>query len=156
PDEFGIATLAAMMMDEGTENYSAEAFEIELQKLGSSISVGAGTEATTINVQTLVSNLDATLALLEERLFRSTFTQEDLDRLRQQLVESIQADQEQPAGIANTVWQKLLYGQGHAFSVSTSGTIPTLETMTLEQVTAFASNNLVSQNLKIAVVGDVP
>src|SRR5690606_10855003 len=115
--KYGLASLTAALMNEGTDNYSAEEFEIELQKLGSRIGVSSGNEATVITVQSLLRNVDATLALLEERLFRSAFTQADLDRLRQQYIESLEAEKEQPSSIAANVYRKLIYGNEHAFSV---------------------------------------
>lgn len=49
----GLAGLFARMMNEDTKNYSAEQFSLELQKLGSSVSVGSSTDAITFNVQSL-------------------------------------------------------------------------------------------------------
>jgi len=156
PGKYGVASLAGQMMNEGTENFSAEEFENELDKLGSRISVSAGNESFTISMQSLLRNLDDTLALLEERLFRSDFNQAVLDRLRQQQIEALEASKEEPSGIASIVYPKLIDGTEHAFSVSASGTIPTLRDITLDDVKAFARQNLVSQALKVSVVGDLP
>ncbi len=155
PSQFGLSALAAQMMNEATENYSAEQFENELQKLGSSLSVGADSDSTVVNVQTLASNLDATLVLLEERLFRSRFTEEDLQRLRQQAVESIQAEQQEPSGIAGTVWPRLLWGADHSFAVPGSGSIPTLEALTLADIESFVPDYLTADKLDVVVVGDL-
>jgi zinc protease len=155
PGKFGLASLTATMMNEGTQNYSAEQFEMELQKLGSNISVGSSEEDTTISMQTLLTNLDPTLALLEERLFRSVFTEEDLERLRQQQIESLEADKEQPSTIAENVYQKLLYGKDHNFSVSTMGDVDTLKTITLEDINDFSRKSLVSKALDVTVVGEI-
>ena len=155
PDQYGIASLTAQMMNEGTENYSAEEFENELDKLGSSINVSSGNDSFTITMQSLQRNVDATLTLLEERLFRPDFTQADLDRLRQQQIESLEAAKEEPAGIAGIVYPKLIYGEDHAYSVSPAGAIPSLQAITLEDISAFARKNLVSRALKVSVVGDL-
>jgi zinc protease len=155
PEQYGLASLSAALMNEGTQNYSAEQFEIELQKLGSSINVSAGAENTVITMSTLLGNLDATLKLLDERLFRSAFTQADLDRVRQQYIEAIQADKEQPTSIANNVYNKLIYGEGHAFSVSSDGTEATLTSFTLDDVTHFSKEALVAGALRVTVVGEI-
>jgi zinc protease len=155
PEQYGLASLTAALMNEGTQNYSAEQFEIELQKLGSSISVSAGPENTVITMTSLLDNLDATLKLLDERLFRSSFTQADLDRVRQQYIEAIQADKEQPTSIANNVYNKLIYGEGHAFAVSSDGTEATLASFTLDDVTNFSKEALVAGALQVTVVGEI-
>jgi len=154
-EKYGLASLTADMMNEGTENYSAEAFEIELDKLGSNITVSAGAESTTINMRSLTRNLDATLALLEERLFRSVFTEDDLTRLRQQSIESIEADKEQPSSIASNVYRQLIYGEDHPFAIPAVGEIETLENITLEDMQIFSRQSLVSQVLDVVVIGDI-
>jgi len=156
PDKYGVASLTAQMMNEGTENYSAEEFENELDKLGSRISVSSGNDSFTITLQSLLRNVDPTLALLEERLFGLNFIQDDLDRLRQQQIESLEASKEEPSGIAGIVYPKLIYGEDHAYSVSSAGAIETLRDITLEDINAFARKNLVSQALKVSVVGEIP
>jgi Predicted Zn-dependent peptidases len=155
PEQWGLASLTAELMNEGTENYSAEQFEMELQKLGSNIAVMGTAESVVISMSSLLDNLDATLALLEERLFRSRFTQEDLDRIRQQLIESIEAEKEQPTTIANNVYSKLIYGEGHSFAVPTAGTKETLSSFTLEDVNDFSDEALVAGALNVTVVGDI-
>ncbi|MES2624413.1 MAG: pitrilysin family protein [Pseudomonadota bacterium] len=155
PAKFGLASLTSLMMNEGTENFTAEQFEIELQKLGSNVSVSSSAEDTTVSMQTLLTNLDPTLALLEERLFRSKFTEEDLERLRQQQIESLEAAKEQPSSIAEDVYHKLLYGKDHNFSVSGAGDVDTLKNITLEDVTSFSRQSLVSQALDVTVVGEI-
>ncbi len=152
---YGLASLTASMMNEGTSTKTAEEFEIELQKLGSRISVGSGREGTGITMVSLSDRLDETLALLEERLFNSKFTEEDLNRIRQQEIESLEANKKQPSSIAADVYSKLLYGEGHSFSVSSTGTKETLEGITLADIEAFSENSLFTDALQIVVVGDV-
>ena len=154
-DKYGVASLAGQMMNEDTERFTAEEFENELDKLGSNISVGAGNQSLTVSMSTLERNLDATLELFEERLFNTRFMEDDLERFRQQQIESIEASKEEPSGIAAAIYPKLIYGEDHAMAVSSGGTIESLQSITLEDVEAFAQQSLVSQALKIAVVGDL-
>jgi len=155
PQEYGLARLSAAMLNEDTEQLSAEQFEVELQKLGSRINVSAGQEDLIVTVSALSRNLTPTLALLQQRLLQPSFNDEDLQRLRRQQVEALQAAREQPSSIASEVYAKLIYGTEHSFSVPVSGTVETLETFTLEDVEAFASKALTTGSLQIVAVGDV-
>lgn len=155
PENYGLARLTAAMLNEGTEQLSAEQFEVELQKLGSRINVSAGRERMTVTVNSLSRNIDATLDLLEQRLLAPSFTQENLDRLRRQQIESLQASREQPNAIASEVFAKLLYGEEHSFSVPVDGRIETLEAITLADIEAFARRSLATEALQIVIVGDV-
>ncbi|MEX1032631.1 MAG: pitrilysin family protein [Cellvibrionaceae bacterium] len=154
-EQYGLASLTASMMNEGTQNYSAEDFEKELDKLGSRITVTAGNDDVQVFVSSLRDNLDATLDLLEERLFAPDFTEEDLERLRQQQIEAIEANKQQPQTIASDVYRKLLYGDGHSLSVPSSGTPETLQRIALEDVESYYRNNLAAEALQVVVVGDV-
>lgn len=155
PDKYGLAALTAAMMNEGTQQLSAEQFEIALQKLGSSISVNAGRENMTVTVTSLSHNLPATLLLLEQRLLASDFNDESLQRLRRQQIESLQAAQQQPNSIANNVYNTLLYGENHPFAVPGDGTVEALESITLADVQTFARDAFATSALKVVAVGDV-
>jgi len=75
--KLGVAELTASVLNEGTKNYTTEQISAELEKLGSSISFGANKNSTTIQISSLKKNLDATLKLLEEKLFNPGFNAEE-------------------------------------------------------------------------------
>ena len=56
--KIGLASLFSSMMNEDTKNYTAEQMAVELQKLGSNVSVGSNFDGITFNIQTLKKNLD--------------------------------------------------------------------------------------------------
>ncbi|MCX2741504.1 M16 family metallopeptidase [Pontibacter anaerobius] len=155
PSKAGISSLTADMLNEDTQNYTSEQFSNELDKLGSSIRIGSGSNDTYITVQSLKKNLDKTLALLEERLFRPKFTQEDFDRLKKQQLEGIANQATQPTAIANNVYSKLLYGEGSVMAIPVSGTAETVENITLEDVKKFYNDNYSPSVSQLVVVGDI-
>ncbi|GAA4836549.1 pitrilysin family protein [Algivirga pacifica] len=151
----GLASMTASMMNEGTENYTAAEFENELEKLGSSISIGSGESSTYVVMTSLEKNLARTLELLEERLMRPKFTEEDFNRIKQQTLESIKASKKQPVAIANEVYGQLLYGEDHIMGLSSSGTVESVSTLTLKDVEDYYSNNYAPQLAQLVVVGSV-
>ena len=155
PTKSGLAQITASMMNESTENYSAEAIQEELRKIGSSIYISADRDGTTVSINTLKKNLDRTLELAEEILLRPGFQQVDFDRVIKQQMESIIANQKDPSAIASQVFNRLLYGDEHIYSVPTEGIEETVSKITLEDVKAFY-NKYYSPNLgELVVVGDV-
>tara|TARA_R100001377_G_scaffold16548_3_gene8386 strand:- start:567 stop:2855 length:2289 start_codon:yes stop_codon:yes gene_type:complete len=155
PEQYGIAALTAAMMEEGTEQLSAEAFERESQKLGARISVNAGQSSMVVSMNALSRNLTQSIDLLEQRVLHSAFTQENLDRLRRQQIEALQASQERPSSIANEVFDRLIYGPEHSFAVPYNGRIETLESLSLADIEDFARANFATPNLEVVVVGDI-
>jgi zinc protease len=153
--KIGLPNMFAAMMNEGTKNYSAEDMQAELQKLGSSVSVGSGLDEITFRVQTLKKNLDMTLALLEERMFNSVFHQDDFDRIQRQSLESFKQRLSQPATIASDVFDILNYGSDHILAMSQSGTEYTVKNLTLEDVENYYKNYMTSKNAQMVIVGDI-
>jgi zinc protease len=155
PAKAGISTLTAAMWNEDTENYSAEDFSNELEMLGSSIRVISGPDETVVSVQALKKNLDRTLELMEERMFRPKFNQDDFERLKKQQLEGIANRATQPTAIATQVYNKLLYGDGHFLSVPTTGTAETVSSITLDDVKKFYQDSFSPSVSQLVVVGDI-
>ncbi len=154
-DKAGLAALTAAMMNESTENYSAQEIAEKLEQLGSSISFSASTYGTSLTVNTLKKNLNATLGLLEEKLLRPKFDTKDFERLKKQALEGAKAEAKQPRAIAGNVYRKLLYGEEHIFSAPDNGTVTSIEAIQLADVKAFYEMYYAPNTAELVVVGDI-
>src|SRR4026208_1316217 len=99
-EKAGIAAFFADMMNEDTKNYSAEQISRELQKLGSSINVSSSLDGISFSVQALKKNIDATLKLLEEKMFNPKFTEDAFTRIKKQTKEGLKTEKTHPATVA--------------------------------------------------------
>jgi zinc protease len=151
----GLSSFFATMMNQDTKTRTAEQFSKEMQKLGSTISVGSGTDGVTFQVFTLKKNLDATLALLEERMLSPKFTDDAFNRLKRQRMESFKQLKSQPAFIASNVYNALTYGPNNILGISPNGTEETVKNFTLQDVQSFYDNNMTSNGTNVVIVGDV-
>jgi zinc protease len=151
----GLASFFADMMAEDTKNYTAEQMSVELQKLGSTISVNSGTDGVTYTVQSLKKNLGKTLALLEERLLNPKFTKDAFERNQKQTLESFKVQKSQPAYVANVVFSKMNFGANNILGMAPEGTEETIRNMTLEDVQNYYNNYMTSNGAKVVVVGDI-
>jgi len=154
-DKVGLANLCSQMMREGTENYSAEAFEDELRNLGASINVGVSETELTFSMNALVKNLDKSIALLEERVYRSKFKEEDFNRIKQNTIRGIINSSTQAAGVASEVFQALLYGKKDIRGYAVEGTEETVGRITLTDVEQYYRNNISAPLTNVVVVGDI-
>lgn len=155
PEKAGLASLTASMMNESTENYSAEDIQEELRKIGSSISVSAGDNETNVNIRTLKKHLDRTLELAREVIFHPKFDSTDFARVKKQQIEGIQSMYKDPASIAGLVYDRLLYGDEHIYSLPTSGIEETANRITLDDVRDFYNSYYAPDVSELVVVGDV-
>ncbi len=151
----GIANMFTSMMNEDTKNYTSEQFNLELEKLGSSLYVSNSTDAIVFNVQSLKKNLDKTLNLLEERMLNPKFTPEDFSRIKRQLNENIINSRRQPSFVADIVYNKVNYGQNHIFGLPVNGTTETIKNINLNNIQFYYDNFISSEEGRIVVVGDV-
>jgi len=155
PAKAGVAGIVGRMMNEDTKNYTAEQFTSELDKLGSNISIFGGSDEMTISVSSLTKNLPKTMALLQERLFSPKFTQDALDRIKKQALEGFKQAKTQPAGVASTVYSKILYGTDNVRTYATGGNEETVAAITLQDVQDYYDNYFTPSQTKIVIVGDV-
>lgn len=151
----GLASFFTDMMNDDTKNYTAEQMSKELQKLGSSINVFSGNEDITFQVQSQKKNLDATLKLLQERMFNPKFTQDAFNRFQKQNLESFKQAKTQPAAVANDVFAKLNYGANHILGVSGDGNEETVKAFTLADIQYYYDNYMTSQDAEVVIVGDI-
>ncbi len=155
PTKAGLAQLTASMLNEGSEKYTGEQFTTELDKLGSSVSVGAGDNETTVYLQSLTKNLPATMALLEQRLLHPRFDAQDFARAKKQQMERLANAVNQPPLIADMTYNRLLYGQNNIAGTSIAGTTASVTSLTLDDVKSFYNTYYAPNVSYLVVVGDV-
>ncbi|MBI3500790.1 MAG: insulinase family protein [Bacteroidetes bacterium] len=148
----GIASLTANMMNESTKNYTSEQVEAELDKLGSDISFSANKLSTVITVSSLKENLDATMKILEEKLFRPAFKEDDFKRLKKEMSNNIQQEAKQPEQTATKLFDYVLYGET---PLGLSASVKSVDKISLQDVKDYYEKNYTPTLAKITVVGDV-
>lgn len=151
----GLASFFAGMMGQDTKVRSAEDFSKELQKLGSTINVSSETDNVHFQVYTLKKNLDATIALLEERILSPKFTDEAFSRMKRQRMESFKQTKSQPATIATNVYNTLSYGSNNILGINPIGTEETVGSFTIQDVQGYYDNYMTSDGADVVVVGDI-
>jgi zinc protease len=155
PAKAGLANLFGSMLGETTQSYSVEELSGELEKLGSSIDVYAGSDEIVVNMSSLTKNVDATLALLEEVMMKAKLTEDDYNRLKTQQMESIANQVNEPTTLANNQFAKVLYGDNHIMSIPAIGTAETLEGVTLTDVQEYYENKFAPNISNLVIVGDI-
>ena len=151
----GLARLFARMMSEDTKNHTAEQMALELQKLGSSITINSGTDNVSFSVRCLKKNLDKTVALLQERMFEPSFTEKAFSRHQKQALEGLRQSKSRPAAVASEIMAKLNYGPDNILGKSIDGTESTIKNISLKDVENYYNSNLTSQGAKVVIVGDI-
>ncbi len=154
-DKAGLAYLTANLLNESTQKHTAEEISDMLEALGSDIDVSCGGTEIVLNISTLTENIDKTLAIAEEILFKSKFSQEDFDRSKKQQLDVIQQQQTSASAIADQQFARILYGSINIMSLPTTGTTETVNAITLDDVKNYYRSNLSPSQTKVMAVGNL-
>jgi zinc protease len=154
-DKVGTANLVTSMMMEGTATKTPQQLEKALGELGADIRFTTSDEYLTLTGNTLAANFTEVMALAQEMLLQPRWDESEWTRIKNETVAQIQQAQGNPGAISNIVYNKLMYGDENMLSTPISGTVESVNNITLDDVKAFYNNNIVANLTSVHVAGDV-
>ena len=151
----GLASLALAMMDEGTTRRTALQISDQLAQLGANLSTGSKLDVSSVSLEALKENLDASLEVYADVVLHPSFPRSDLERLRKQRLAQIQQEKAEPVGLALRVFPGLIYGPGHAYSNpwTGSGTEESVARIRREDLVRFHESWFKPNHATMVVVG---
>lgn len=151
----GLAAITAeMLTDASTMKNSYEQVLDKLFPLASGYSASSSVEMTVITGRTHKDNLNEYYPLLTDALLKPAFKQEDLDRIKSQILNYLEnqlryaSDEELgKAVLYNTIFDGTSYGH------LSSGTIEAIKSITIDDVKNFYKQNFTRENVAIGLGG---
>ena len=150
-----LADITGDMLSKGTTSLTTAEFEDAVKSLGSSISVSASLEETTISGNSLARNFDATMALVEDMLINPRWDAEEFDLLKIKRLNDIKLAKANPNSIARREAAALAYPADHPYHYSGYGPEDKMAEITLEDVKAFHTTHYAPSTTVLHVVGAV-
>ncbi len=151
----GVANLMSDILMEGTATKTPLELEEAIDRLGASINMYTTNESIIIRGNTLARNYDATMALVEEILLEPRWDEKEFERIKTSTINGIQRSDANPNVIANRVYNKVLYGENHPLAQPTSGTVESVEALTIEDLKAYYNKYFSPSVSRFHIVGDV-
>lgn len=155
PGQFGVASLAADMLDEGAGTRNALELADAIDFLGASLSTGSGFDSSTIRLHGLLAKLDQALPLMADVTMRPAFSEAELNRLRTSRITSIVQARDNPSTLASLAFPRVLFGLNHRYGTSSGGTETSLKEMTVADLKGFHAKFYQPANAHLIVVGDI-
>ncbi|MTI88321.1 MAG: insulinase family protein [Balneolaceae bacterium] len=155
PSKVGISKLMADLMTKGTADKTPEELEEAIDELGASINISAGRQYITVSGNSLARNYPETIKLVEEMLLEPRWDEGEFALAKQSTLSSIAQMSASPNSIASNAYNKLLYGEDHILSYNPSGTIESVESITLDDLKEYYTNNLSPSLADMHVVGSI-
>jgi len=155
PERAGRASLVAEMLDEGTERYSALELAEALDRLGAELEIVAGWDASTLALHVLRPRLKPALELMAEVIARPTLPEDELRRVRDERLADLARQRQEPRYLAHETFSAVVYGPGHPYAATLSGTPESVQAIGREEVYAFYREHFRPGNAFLVAVGDV-
>ncbi len=155
PDKVGVANLVADLMSRGTANKTPAELEEAIDELGASININSGQQSISITGNTLSKNYFKTMALVQEILLEPRWDETEFELVKQSTLSQIASQSANPNSIASNTYNKLLYGEGNILSNNPIGTVSSVESITIDDLKAFYSENFSPNLASFLVVGSV-
>ena len=149
----GTASFTGDMLGKGTKNHTAAQLAELLDGVGASISVTAGSEATSITGSSLKKHSDLLFSLLGEEITTSLFNDGEVEKLRKQYLASVTNQRSRSIETAHALSRKVIYGMDNPLARRQSQT--SIEAISKDDMVAFHARFFRPNNGSIALVGDI-
>ncbi len=154
PGKRGATNLMTGLIEEGSGDMDAQAFQTKLESLAASFSYRAYDDTISISAQFLTENKPEALALLKQSLTEPRFDQSAIDRVRAQVISGINSDEKNPNRIAGAFFDQAAFGD-HPYGTNMDGTVESVTALTQEDMFTAHRNALTRERMFVSVVGDV-
>ncbi len=153
----GTAQLAMSMLAEGTATRSSLEISDEMRQLGASLGSGSNLDVSSVSMSALKENLAESLDLFADVILNPAFPPADFNRVQQLQIVGIQQEKVQPRTLALRLFPRLLYGEGHAYSLpfTGSGDEASVAALTPADLATYHETWFKPGNATLIVVGDV-
>ncbi|MBA6391541.1 insulinase family protein [Colwellia sp. BRX10-3] len=153
-EKAGTAALLAAMLNESTTKRSAEDMSKALQKLGSSVGISAGNDYLAININTLTKHVDATLALVYEKITEPAFLASEFDRNKSNAIQGAINGKKDAGYLASNAYRQLLHADNIA-ATSSAGSEASLANIQLADIKALYQQQVKAKGSEIILVSDL-
>jgi zinc protease len=150
----GAASMTGSLLTKGTERMTAPQIARAIESLGGEIDSGARWDASNAYIVVLSSNAGPALSILADVVRHPAFKQEEIDRLKNQTLDSLRVVLKQPGALARYVTERVVYGTseyGHA----AGGTMETIHAIQRDDLVKLYQTYYTPENATLILAGDV-
>lgn len=153
-DKAGLANLTASLLDEGTKTRTAHQIAEQIEFVGGALTVRPTEDFTTVSARVLKKDTELGFELLADILLRPTFPEQELERVRRQILGEILSEEDAPDAVADKAFQQLIFGS-HPYSWPVNGTEETVRRISRADLQTFYANHYLPNQTILTIVGDV-
>lgn len=148
-DKAGVSSLTGSLLGTGSKNIKKDNFNEEVDYLGASINFSSQSAS----MRSLSRYFPRVLELMADAALQPVFTEEELKKESDKLIENIKSGEKSVSNIANRIENLLGYGKNHPYGEFTSES--SVKKITLQDVQNFYNTYFKPNNAYLVIVGDV-
>ena len=153
PEESGVSHYIEHMMFKGTETRTAKEISEIIDNEGGMINAYTSRDLTVYYIQMLSNKIGTGIDVLSDMFMNSTFSEENLEKERNVIIEEIRMYDDIPEEIIHD--ENVKYAVTGVQSNSVLGTIESLKGITRERFLKYFNEQYVASNLVISVAGKI-
>ena len=154
PQRAGLATLTAATLDEGTRHRTGSEIAAAVERLGGSLSTGAGWNAAFATTTVLSKDLVLGTELLRDVVMAPVFPQREVERLRGDRLAELLQRRNDPGALAARYLARAIFGSG-LYGRSADGDEDTVAAIRRSEVEEFYRCHFSAQGSFLIAVGDL-
>jgi zinc protease len=152
----GLASIVAEMMERGTQKRTKLQMANDLESVGADINFSSDAFSVNVSGRALSKDLQLIITAVSECLREPLFSTEELEKLKQQVIASIQEQQQNTRYRAYERFTNLIYDSSHPYCATPGeDLIKSISSITIEDVRAFYEKQYDGRSMIMSVVGDI-
>jgi zinc protease len=150
----GLASLTGELLTKGTMTSSALQIAQEIDYVGGQLASGSDWDATYVSATLLTKHLDVGFSLLADVALNPIFSEEEIERGRQQRLTMLIRRKDDTGYLAEAELNSAIF-HGHQYGKPQIGTEQSVEALTRGNLLEFHQRYFIPSNAILAVVGDI-
>ena len=148
-DKQGLTLFMSKMLLEGTKKYNSQELAEAIENRGMSVSAYPGGIAMSV----LRDDLEFGIELLNEILTNATIEEDEVEKVRQQLLSKLKNFWDEPRYFAGQIIKEQLY-KGHPYSKNSLGNTDAIKQITAQELRDYYKKVISPDGARMAIVGD--
>jgi zinc protease len=153
-DLAGTASVTGSLLTRGTETMSAPQIATAIESLGGSIDSGAHWERSSATVVVMSDKAEPALRILADVVLHPTFKQEEIDRLKNQMMDGLRVALRQPGALSQFVASRVVFGDA-PYGHSHIGTMESVQAIKRDDIVKLYQTYYVPENAALILAGNL-
>ena len=153
-EKLGLADYAATALMRGTATRDFQGIYDSLESIGASLGFSGGTHTTGFGGRALAEDLGHLLELLSDTLQNPSFPEEQIERLRAQMLTGLAMRAQDTRSMASLTFNELVYAN-HPYGRAEDGHPETISAITRQDLLDFHASHFGPKGMVITIVGGI-